>query len=101
VPEGDKVPDSVALTSFARSGNSMMRGYLEKIMGLYTGSDGDIQKKMVADLLEGFPAEGLNNKQVQVIKFHFPEKIGTWENTMQKTILLVRNPVDTIVSNFH
>ena len=34
--------DSIAMASYSRSGNTMLRGYLEKIMGLATGSDGDI-----------------------------------------------------------
>jgi len=50
----------IALASYPRSGNTMLRAYLEKIMGLATGSDGDIDKKLVKQLMEnGFVAEGL------------------------------------------
>ena len=31
--------DTIILTSFPRSGNTLLRGYLEKIMGLVSGSD--------------------------------------------------------------
>ena len=57
--------DQVGLTSFSRSGNSMLRAYLEKITGLATGSDGDLKKKMVADLMkDGLVGEGLCDARV-------------------------------------
>jgi len=35
--------DTVMMASFPRSGNTLLRGYLEKIMGLTSGSDTDIK----------------------------------------------------------
>ena len=35
--------DTVMMASFPRSGNTLLRGYLEKIMGLSSGSDTDIR----------------------------------------------------------
>jgi hypothetical protein len=52
----------------------MLRAYLEKIMGLATGSDGNVQHSMVQELLHGFVGEGLTDSQVQIVKTHFPEK---------------------------
>ena len=53
------------MTSFSRSGNTMLRAYMEKIMGLATGSDGNLTMKMVKDLLnDGFVGEGLLDKRV-------------------------------------
>lgn len=34
---------SVALTSYPRSGNTMVRKMLERLTGVYTGSDCDLQ----------------------------------------------------------
>ena len=41
----------IALASFSRSGNTMLRAYIEKITGLATGSDGNVSSKMVQDLV--------------------------------------------------
>lgn len=80
----------------------MLRGYLEKITGLATGSDGDITRKLVKDLLEGgFGGEGLANERVQVVKTHFPERFGTHKFTPAKAIMIVRNPLDAMVSLFN
>jgi len=38
--------DTVVMTSYPRSGNTLLRAYLEKIMGMVTGSDCDITKKL-------------------------------------------------------
>lgn len=92
----------IALASYPRSGNTMLRAYLEKIMGLATGSDGDIDKKLVKQLMEnGFVAEGLADHQVQIVKTHFPERYGTHKFKADKAILLVRNPLDCITSLYH
>ena len=43
----------------------MVRAYLEKLMGLATGSDGDISRKLIKDLLDkGFVGEGLAGVRV-------------------------------------
>ena len=55
----------------------MLRAYLEKITGLATGSDGDLKKKMVADLMkDGLVGEGLTDSRVQIVKNHYPERQG-------------------------
>lgn len=60
-----KFQDTIALASYPRSGNTLLRAYLEKIMGLATGSDGDISRKLIKDLFErGFVGEGLAGKRV-------------------------------------
>jgi len=80
----------------------MLRGYLEKIMGLATGSDGNLNNKMVMDLYkDGFVGEGLTNNQVKIVKTHYPEKRGTAELPVDRAILLARNPLDTITSLFN
>ena len=59
IEKGKSEHNTIVLTSYSRSGNTMIRAYIEKIMGLATGSDGNIQTKMIQDLLKGFVGEGL------------------------------------------
>ena len=67
--------DTVIMASFPRSGNTLLRAYLEKIMGLTSGSDCDITKKLNKDLmLMGLAGEGLVDKRVWVVKTHYPER---------------------------
>lgn len=90
------------MASYPRSGNTMLRAYMEKIMGIATGSDADISKKLNEDLLSGgLGGEGLVNKQVHVVKTHFPERYGSSKYYAERAILLVRNPIDCITSLFH
>ena len=42
IEKGNSDHKTIVLTSYSRSGNTMLRAYLEKIMGLATGSDGNI-----------------------------------------------------------
>jgi hypothetical protein len=48
-PESDQ--ETIILASYPRSGNTLLRAYLEKIMGLVTGSDCDIEKKLNKELM--------------------------------------------------
>lgn len=100
--EEDIDQDTVIMVSFPRSGNTLLRGYLEKIMGLTTGSDCDITKKLNKDLmLMGLAGEGLVDKRVWVVKSHYPERYGKTKFYAERAILLVRNPVDSITSLFN
>lgn len=44
--EGGTDQDSVVIASYPRSGNTLLRAYLEKVTGLVSGSDCDITKKL-------------------------------------------------------
>jgi hypothetical protein len=79
----------------------MLRAYLEKIMGLASGSDGNLTMKMVRDLLDGFVGEGITDNRAVVFKTHYPERRGIGQFPLKKAILLARNPLDTIVSYFN
>lgn len=69
--------DVIVLASYPRSGNTMLRGYLERIMGLCTGSDNDITKKLVTALHDlGLVGEGLVDKRTWIVKTHYPERWG-------------------------
>ena len=51
--------EKVVLTSYPRSGNTLLRKYLEDITAIITGSDWDIRRKLNYDLIEmGMRGEG-------------------------------------------
>ncbi len=94
--------DTVVMTSYPRSGNTLLRAYLEKIMGLVTGSDCDITKKLNLALMDlGLAGEGLVDKRVWVVKTHYPERYGKTKFGGERAILLVRSPLDCITSLFN
>ena len=65
---------SVALTSYPRSGNSMMRGLLERSTGLITGSDTNPRRRLSVALgLSGYLGEGVVGRS-WIVKTHFPER---------------------------
>ena len=58
--DGKSPQETLIMTSYPRSGNTLLRAYLERIMGLVTGSDVDIKRKLNSTLLElGLAGEGL------------------------------------------
>lgn len=94
--------DEVVMASYPRSGNTLLRGYLERIMGLVTGSDCDITKKLNLELMEmGLAGEGLVDKRVWVVKTHYPERYGKTKFGAERVILLVRCPLDCMTSLFN
>mmetsp|Transcript_11080 Transcript_11080/g.16849 ORF Transcript_11080/g.16849 Transcript_11080/m.16849 type:complete len:293 (+) Transcript_11080:1450-2328(+) len=99
---GDHDHDQTIMVSFPRSGNTMLRAYLEKILGVSTGSDGDIKAKLIGELMQrGLAGEGLVDKRVFVVKSHYPERWGRQRFYCERAILLVRNPIDSITSLFN
>jgi hypothetical protein len=51
--------EKVLLASYPRSGNTLIRSYLERITGLYTGSDHNTDLKLNKELFElGMTGEG-------------------------------------------
>ena len=94
--------DTVVMTSYPRSGNTLLRAYLEKIMGLVTGSDCDITKKLNVALMNlGLAGEGLVDKRVWIVKTHYPERYGKTRFGAERAILLVRSPLDCVTSLFN
>ena len=71
-------------------------------MGLATGSGGSPQDKLIVALKEGgFEGETITDKRVQVIKTHSPERSGRNKFPAERAILLVRSPLDALISQFH
>lgn len=94
--------DNIVMTSFPRSGNSMLRATLERVMGIVTGSDANIELKLCGALMDmGLQGEGLFDKRVWVVKTHYPERVGKSKFPSQRALLLVRSPLDCITSLFH
>ena len=100
--ETDDKQDCVCMSSYPRSGNTLLRATLEKVMGIVTGSDCDITKKLNVALMDmGLAGEGLVDKRVWVAKTHYPERYGKSKFPAQRAILLVRSPLDCITSLFN
>lgn len=94
--------DTVIMSSYPRSGNTLLRAYLERMMGLVTGSDCDITKKLNLQLMDmGLNGEGLVDKRVWVVKTHYPERYGKTKFAAERCILLIRSPLDCVTSLFH
>jgi hypothetical protein len=55
----------------------MLRKYIEKLTGIYTGSDCDIKRNLNRQLLEmGMKGEGTTGDKVLIVKSHYPERMG-------------------------
>ena len=98
--------DSVALVSVPGSGNTWVRGLLEKVTGICTGSiycDAPLR-------VSGFIGEYIHDGSVLVVKTHTSdhqwkgkqlEKRNQEDGLYSSAILLIRNPFDTFVSERH
>ena len=99
----DEGGERIALASYPRSGNSLVRRLIESITGVVTGSDTKPGRGM-AELLRnsGLIGEGETRKEkVWVIKTHFPERTGWQKFKVQRAVLLIRHPINAIKSYFH
>jgi hypothetical protein len=92
----------VLLASYPRSGNSLLRAVVERLTGVYTGSDSDPRRPLNQQLVDaGMLGEGFVDGRVFAIKTHFPERLGRCQVRAPRAILVVRNPFDAIVSYFN
>ena len=99
---GAAIAEKVILTSYPRSGNTLLRTYLEKITGVHTGSDCDLRRPLNMQLKKmGLAGEGTLDSKVWVVKTHYPERIGRVKFNANKCIVIVRNPLDSIFSLFN
>lgn len=66
------------MASYPRSGNTLLRAWIERITGTFTGSDGTNQGALHQALMDiGLEAEGVADKRVTVVKTHWPERSGS------------------------
>ncbi len=94
--------ERTAIVSYPRSGNSLLRSIIERLTGIYTGSDGDPRRPLNQTLIRGgFLGEGMVDNHVFVVKSHFPERLGWTKFSVRRAILCVRNPFDVLISYFN
>lgn len=94
--------EKVLLASYPRSGNTLIRSYLEKITGVVTGSDHILDLKLNRDLFElGMAGEGKIDDTVWIVKSHYPERLGHSPLNVNRCILMVRSPFDSLWSFFN
>ncbi|EWM25143.1 Sulfotransferase [Nannochloropsis gaditana] len=99
---GERGGETVALLSYPRSGNSMLRTLLEEATGIVTGSDTRPDRVLSRSLLKrGLRGEGVVDERAWIVKSHWPERHGYRRFPAQRIILLVRNPFDAIYSYFN
>ncbi|CAI5733246.1 unnamed protein product [Hyaloperonospora brassicae] len=99
---GERNGERVAIASYPRCGNSLMRGLLEKVTGVYTGCDTRPDRVLSQELQAyGLKGEGVVDDSVWFVKTHFPERVGYKAFPVHKVILVVRNPWDALDSYFN
>lgn len=93
----------IGLASFPGSGNTWVRGLLQKVTGYCTGSiycDRVLRRK-------GFPGEGIQSGSVLVIKTHKAHPFATQHNdpfcncTFDKVIFIIRDPFRALISEWN
>ena len=94
----------VALVSAEGSGNTWLRGLLEKATGTCTGftyCDHEARAR-------GFVGEGVNSGQVLVVKTHLAptqwighEKKVKWEGLYSSAVFLIRNPAKSLIAEWN
>ena len=91
----------VAFQSFPRSGNTFLRSYLEKVTGVFTGADMDIDWTFMEACM-GFLGQNItgDSNRIFITKTHEPGMTPANPKpfTAQKMIVIARNPIDVIPS---
>ena len=99
----DMATDSVVFQSWPRTGNSMLRRYLEDVTGIFTGADGNIFTSVGLQTMGLVGEETTSDTNlVWITKTHWPlDSVNKGVFRAQKMIKIVRNPLDTILSQCH
>jgi hypothetical protein len=94
--------EKLVLASYPRSGNTLIRSYFERITGIITGSDHNTELKLNKELFElGMTGEGHIDSNVWIVKTHYPERLGHSPMKVNRCILMVRSPIDSLWSFFN
>jgi len=95
------VGNKVCFTSFPRSGNSFLRKYLQLLTGLPTGSDNSLHTDTILQM-QGMKGEDLVDDTCWIVKSHFPWIMPFAPRfTVNKILMIVRNPTESCVSWMH
>ena len=90
------------MTSYPRSGNTLLRSQLERLTRIYTGSDCDPKRNLNQALIDmGLAGEGEIDESVWIVKSHYPERAGRAPFRANKCLMITRNPLDSFISLFH
>jgi hypothetical protein len=92
----DLTGNQTAFISYPRSGNSFLRGYMQKVSTIHTGSDVFPFHMMNNGLL----GENITKDWVWCAKTHWPStqnKLGK-PYQAQRAFMIVRNPLDAFYS---
>lgn len=93
--------ERVACLSFMRSGSTLLRQFLEKVTGIYTGNDESTNASLYEAMM-GRAGQGhvSDNDKVGITSTHFPYKTAETRQSIdaQRVIWVVRNPLDVIAS---
>ena len=93
--------EKVILTCYPRSGNTLLRKYLQDITGVCTGTDREGKEGTTkGETFKGMIGGRITDDKVWIVKSHFPMGKKNQQFEVNKCLLLVRNPMDTIISAF-
>jgi len=91
-------PGITLLASYPRSGNTLLRTWLESITGILTCSDTRPDRPLSIALANDMQLVGEGLCQPPFTKTHWPERIGFRSFTAHRIVLVVRNPWDVLDS---
>lgn len=91
-------PGITLLASYPRSGNTLLRSYLEGVTGIVTASDTRADRTLSIALAEKHDLVGEGLCLPPITKTHWPERRGCSKFRAHRAVLVVRNPFDAIVS---
>ena len=89
--------DRVCYLTFARSGNTFLRKYLENITNIPTGSEMDVYIAMPLTLM-GVIGDSIADDRTWVIKSHDPMRFVAIDFESNRVIVTARNPFDVLIS---
>ena len=93
--------NKVALASWPRSGNTFLRKYIELLSGTQTGSDNGLHFNVNFQML-GAKGEEIVDDSIWVVKTHYPWITpSNLTFSANRTLVVVRNPLDSLLSWFH
>lgn len=96
-----KENNAVVYTSYPRMGQSFLRQYLQKITGVATGCEMNLDFNLDQQL-SAFKGEEVTDDSVWIKKSHWPMVIpGNNICYGNKVLICVRNPYDQLVSHMH
>eukprot|EP00980_Cylindrotheca_fusiformis_P012806 scaffold3151_cov110-Cylindrotheca_fusiformis.AAC.4 len=91
-------PGVTVLASYPRSGNTLLRSFLESVTGIVTSSDTRADRPLSQELADRHDLVGEGLYLPPICKTHWPERKGCRIYRARRAIVVVRNPFDAIDS---